>query len=409
MFGPQPPDPKTTAAEQFNLNLKTGVAQTNLSRPNQVTPFGSSTWTQSGTNPDGTPRYTNTTTLDPRQQQLLNAGTAANRSAVNTARVDLTTMPDRGVNPTYANYGAGPKLRTNIGDAGDIQRSISGSGDYGAQRQQVQDALMGRVNADYERDRATREQELANKGIRPGSEAYNHSMDDYNRGLAEARTSATLGAGQEQSRLQGMDLNAGNFANQAQAQQFGQNAAGAQFFNTAKQQMLTNRNSQIAGNNDIRTQGFNNQNQLRAGNVNEINALRGGGQITQPNFQGQQGGGIAPVDYSGLAQNQFNGQNKQYNDMWNAVGGIGSAVGGWMFSDPDLKTDIEKIGETGDEQNIYTFRYKGSPMMQMGLMADEVQEKHPEAVREGPGGYRQVHYPTALKRAGGFMALRRAA
>ena len=78
--------------------------------------------------------------------------------------------------------------------------------------------------------------------------------------------------------------------------------------------------------------------------------------------------------------------------MWNGIGAAGSAVGGWMFSDERLKTDKKVIGETPGGTDVYSYRYKGSPMMQTGVMAQDLKKKQPEAVRKGPGGFLQVDY-----------------
>lgn len=76
------------------------------------------------------------------------------------------------------------------------------------------------------------------------------------------------------------------------------------------------------------------------------------------------------------------------------IGLLGSLFG--AFSDERLKEDIHKVGETSDDQNIYTFKYKSDPehKSHMGLLAQEVEKKHPEAVGEAEG-YRTVNYAAA--------------
>lgn len=80
------------------------------------------------------------------------------------------------------------------------------------------------------------------------------------------------------------------------------------------------------------------------------------------------------------------------------LGGLGSIASIWQASDERVKEDIEPVGKTYDGQNIYKFRYKGSPQTQMGLMAQEVEHKHPESVREF-GGLKAVDYDKATKEA----------
>jgi hypothetical protein len=52
-----------------------------------------------------------------------------------------------------------------------------------------------------------------------------------------------------------------------------------------------------------------------------------------------------------------------------------------MLSDVRLKTDIEKVGEK-DGFNVYQYRYKGRPETHVGVMAQEVLMKKPEAVQD---------------------------
>jgi len=79
----------------------------------------------------------------------------------------------------------------------------------------------------------------------------------------------------------------------------------------------------------------------------------------------------------------------QYGGMGlSALGTLGSLFGSMgpfagMLSDRRAKTDIRKVGETEGGTNIYTYRYKADPSatVQMGVMAQEVAKKNPQAVR----------------------------
>lgn len=68
------------------------------------------------------------------------------------------------------------------------------------------------------------------------------------------------------------------------------------------------------------------------------------------------------------------------------------AMGG--FSDKRLKENIRPVGKTFDGQNIYSYNFKGDPQTQIGLMAQEVEKHHPEAVGLA-GGYKTVRYDKA--------------
>jgi len=67
-------------------------------------------------------------------------------------------------------------------------------------------------------------------------------------------------------------------------------------------------------------------------------------------------------------------------------------------SDRRLKDDIEKIGKTFDGQDIVRYRYKGEPATQIGLIAQDVEKHHPNAVGMA-GGYRTVDYRKATEDA----------
>jgi hypothetical protein len=69
-----------------------------------------------------------------------------------------------------------------------------------------------------------------------------------------------------------------------------------------------------------------------------------------------------------------------------------------MASDRRLKENVQKVGETNDGQPIYRYNFKGDPRTQIGLMAQEVEKDHPEAVDESRG-YKSVDYKKATEDA----------
>lgn len=179
--------------------------------------------------------------------------------------------------------GGGPNLLDQIADSGSVQRTLGGAGaitrsygtDFSQDRQRVEDALMDRMNPRLEQDRERLESRLASQGIRVGSEAYNSAMDDYGRQTNDARLGAILNAGQEQSRLTGLEaqragfensaqaqafdqlVQRGAFSNQAQQQQFGQNERRAGFTNASRQQEYQNQIGAAQHNNAAQSQLFN--------------------------------------------------------------------------------------------------------------------------------------------------------
>lgn len=75
-----------------------------------------------------------------------------------------------------------------------------------------------------------------------------------------------------------------------------------------------------------------------------------------------------------------------------------------LFSDERLKEDIAPVGTLNDGQIIYSYRYKGDPTPQVGLLAQEVERVHPEAVHTDPAtGFKKVHYGLATRDARGGL------
>jgi len=85
--------------------------------------------------------------------------------------------------------------------------------------------------------------------------------------------------------------------------------------------------------------------------------------------------------------------------MIGSLGGTGGLPALMAMSDRRVKTDIKDIGRTHDDQKIYSYRFKGSNMPQIGMMADEIEKKTPEAVMTGPDGMKRVRYDMATRKA----------
>ncbi len=71
---------------------------------------------------------------------------------------------------------------------------------------------------------------------------------------------------------------------------------------------------------------------------------------------------------------------------------------GGFFSDERLKDDMEPVGKTFDGQTIYRYKIKGDPRDRIGLSAQKVEKKHPDAVGLA-GGFRFVDYGKATEKA----------
>ena len=103
--------------------------------------------------------------------------------------------------------------------------------------------------------------------------------------------------------------------------------------------------------------------------------------------------GVAPVDVAGIKQGQ---QALQAQQQAGLIGGIGSAVGtlgsAAIMSDRRMKTDAKRVGKLDDGTPVHAYRYKGSPFMQLGVMAQEVERTHPKAVQRTRRGMMAVDY-----------------
>lgn len=79
--------------------------------------------------------------------------------------------------------------------------------------------------------------------------------------------------------------------------------------------------------------------------------------------------------------------------------GLGALIGGGagglagLLSDVRAKKDIRRVGKTDGGTPIYSYRYKGDdgPVM-MGVLAQDVAQRQPEAVRRRPDGLLSVLY-----------------
>jgi hypothetical protein len=114
------------------------------------------------------------------------------------------------------------------------------------------------------------------------------------------------------------------------------------------------------------------------------------------------GSGIGPL-MGGTTQGSGTATTSQGKGVGNVIGaGLTLAS---MASDERVKENTRPIGFTFDGQKIYKFNYKGDPRTQIGLIAQDVEQEHPEAVHTRGDGVKMVNYDQALPMADGGMAL----
>lgn len=187
-----------------------------------------------------------------------------------------------GVSGISMGFEKGADLRYQAEGAGDITRTYGT--DFSEDRQRVEDALMQRMDPYLSRDKEALEARLASQGIRYGSEQYQDAMGDFSRQSNDARLGAILSGGQEQSRLAGLESQRASFENQAQAQQYGQNANDVAMFNRAQGQNFGQNAAQAQFGNAAQAQEFG-QEQARTQQANDAQAQRFGQSTVQAGFE----------------------------------------------------------------------------------------------------------------------------
>jgi len=180
-------------------------------------------------------------------------------------------------------------------------------------------------------------------------------------------------------------------------------AAGSQAYTNARRTFDQGRNDAYNSSYlSARQQGVNEALTQRNQPLNEALALAGQAGVTQPTFQNTPNTGVNGTDIAGLINSNYQAKMQNYQANMGGLMNLGSTLaGGWMMSDKRAKTDIEKIGETPIKGvNAYKYRYKGSPLMQMGVMAQEVEKKIPGAVKMGGDGFKRVNYSRVAESMG---------
>jgi hypothetical protein len=204
---------------------------------------------------------------------------------------------------------------------------------------------MGRARLDprFEQQRQSLEQQLANKGISMGSEAYDRAMGQFGQTQNDAYNQLALG-GREQAYKESV---------------------------------------------------FERQNPF-----NEVNALMSGSQVSNPWLGQNQQTNMANTDVAGITnqafQNQmgiYNAEMGQQNAMMGGIAGLaGNAMRFLPWSDVRLKTDVVPLGRDDNGLMAYEWTYIFAPGRYRGYMADDVKRLYPHAVVTQPNGFDAVDY-----------------
>ena len=401
---------------------------------------GNYDWTDPTTNSKySIPTFTATQSLSPQAQAIkgqtdatkMNLAGMANSQSARVSdllgnEMDLSGLPSAGDPNSITNvpgartsFDAGNPIQTGFDPSDPITKSYGT--DFSQDRQRVEDSLMARMNPQLQIEQQRVQQQLADQGIRYGSQAYADAMDNYSRQANDARFGAIAQGGAEQQRMvqqeaqraafqnaaqqQGHDQSQGRaaFANQAQTQQFQQNAALGSFANAGLAQQVAQAQSGFNASQAARNQYMQEQYAKRNQPINEITSLLSGSQVSQPNFINTPGSQIPTTDVAGLINNQFSQQMQSYgqqsqnfNSTIGGILGLGAGVAkGAMLSDRREKEDVDRIAtvfaasDEGERKQlpIYEYAYKDDPAStrHVGPMAQDIEKISPKAVTERGG------------------------
>lgn len=260
------------AAAQSQANRETAITNAYLNRVNQITPYGSLNYQQSGTAPDGTPLFTATQSFTPEMQRLFDTGMQTRQGLADLGGTLVGQARDAMGQPL--DFSGLPEL----------------TNDFSGDRERVETALYDRLNPQLQQRRQQVETQLANQGVAVGTEAWRRAMDDLARGENDAHLGVIGQGGQEQSRLYGLALQG-------------------------------------------RRQGIQERVTQRTQPLNELQAIMGGSQVQNPNFVNVPGANVANTDIAGIYANNYNQQMQAYNQQQSGLGGL-FQLGGTLLGGP---------------------------------------------------------------------------
>lgn len=255
---PPPPDYEAQAKAQADASRQNVYEQSWANRPTQVTPWGREEWSSEMTADPATgkqvPKWTQTTTIDPKLQEALNQqlGIQSERSQI--AGGMLGRIGEEFDQPF--DWSSLPQAPSGTAEAAQEQA-------YGRMQE------LGRPERQYEQQELTRS--LANQGVTPGSPQYERAMRLAAENTGRQDLQNMLAAGGEGRAMGGYQQG-------------------------------------------LRSNAIAEQMQKRGMSLNELNALLTGQQVQMPGMPGFQSQGVAQTpDLLGASQGQYGGQLNSYN------------------------------------------------------------------------------------------------
>jgi hypothetical protein len=342
--GAKPPTPESAgavSAQQQEYNTKAGIASQAGSNVNQNTDYGSLTYSQTGTGPDGVPLWTAKTSLSPEQKMLLDTLTGS-QATLGKGVSDVLTK---------ANYGA------------DSAANVIGNMTEGNTKALL-DKHVSYMNPYFTTQNQQLDTKLRNQGLMPSPSSDPSKPETW--GPYERAMNHML-----QNQNQSVTGYLSTMAPQA--------------YNMAKDAYLTP--LQMAGN----AFGLTGPTNPTFQDTPDLN-------IQPANYTG------ASANYNDAMMKAYEAQKKSDQAMMSGLFGIPTGIaGGWaqsggvqqllgklpslaLMSDRRFKRDIKRVGTLRDGIGIYNFRYiHGDGDEHIGVMADEVEKVIPEAVLDRNG------------------------
>ena len=352
---PKTPDYAGAATATAEGNKAAALTAGALNRPTQITPTGSQTWSlKEGADPNNPQPgdWIATTSYSPEQQKLYEGQTSAQQGLVDTANVGVGGLAGLGVG-----QGLGDVAPSFTGD-------VSSTADqFSTDRQAIADAMYANqtkyLGDQFARDDESLRSQLLSRGLTEGSAGYENALRDQQRAQNDAYGTAANNATTQSAQMQKLMQDA--LLNSATTQQ------------------------------NLYTQGLSGAATEQNQPLNQILALMGGGQVSQPNLQAYgQYGQYQGADMLGAAQSKYNSglAGAQFNNQVNSQNMQDLAqMGMALFSDRRLKSNIRPICALPSGQVLYAYDIFSQPSV--GVMADETA---PEAVITLPSGYQAVDY-----------------
>lgn len=330
---PEPTDPKETSAASTGTNVATAIANAYLGNITEFGPDGSTRVERTGMEQIydpytkktyDVPTFTRSTTLSPEQQAIKDQQDQAKLNLSSLANDQSSFLQDYMSKPfSY--------------DTGEHEKWAMG--------------LFDSLNDDKEARRmAGLQTQLANSGVKLGSDAYGRAIESQEKASQDARNQFLL---------------------------------------------------------DSYRTGFSTAQASRNQPINEITALMSGGQVSQPSFMGANMPTIPTTDNAGIIANydqqQLAAWQAKQAAMSNLLGGLFS-FGSGIISDKRQKKNIKKIGSVSvagkngkqTKAGLFSYNYKwekaGETPRHVGVMAQEVEKIKPEAVMTIGNGVKAVDY-----------------